>query len=155
MGNVELVNTCDFFLKFFEEVPITIRGERMVLSSYQVNNVLRVFGEQLCHSRISKRLKNTETRVPDRISISETARREGIIDKIAANIVDRTTQYGPHDNKAKKVFKNLDEYGRQLAIRSKSPSDLIFKEIDENGESINSLSIEDSNFLTYKLKAIT
>jgi hypothetical protein len=42
-----------------------------------------------------------------------------------------------------------------LTITGDNPNGLIFKEIDENGETINSLSIEDSNFLTNKLKEIT
>lgn len=127
----------------------------MVLASHQVNNVLRVFGEQLCHSRISKRLKHTDTRTMDRVIISEAARREGIIEKIAANIVDRTTQYGPHDNKEKKVSNKVDEHDKQLAIKHKNPYELVFKEIDEKGETINVLAIEDSAFLSYKLKVTT
>jgi hypothetical protein len=124
----------------------------MVLASHQVNNVLRVFGEQLCHNRISKRLKHTDTRAMDRISISEAARREGIIEKIATNIVDRTTQYGPHDNREKKVSNEAEEHDKHLAIKHKNPYELIFKEIDEKGETINALAIEDSAFLSYKLK---
>ncbi len=42
-----------------------------------------------------------------------------------------------------------------MAITGDNPNGLIFKEIDENGETINSLSIEDSIFLTNKLKEIT
>jgi len=54
------------------------------------------------------------------------------------------------------VFKKLeDEYGAHLTIAKNSPSELIFKTIDENGETINSLSIEDSKFLRYKLEEIT
>ncbi len=54
------------------------------------------------------------------------------------------------------MFEKLEnEYGKQLTITEDNPNGLIFKEIDENGETINSLSIEDSNFLTNKLKEIT
>jgi len=41
-----------------------------------------------------------------------------------------------------------------LVISRRSPTDLIFKVIDKNGETINSLSIEDSEFLRYKLEEI-
>ena len=128
----------------------------MVISAYQVNNVLRVYGDQLRNNRLSDRPKNTNTRSPDRINISVEAKRKAIIDKIANSIVDRITNYGPQDKVEEEVSKNLeDEYGVQLAITRKSPTDLIFKVIDENGETKNSLSIKDSKFSRYQLEEIT
>ena len=128
----------------------------MVISAYQVNNVLRVYGDQLRQSMISNRLEGTDTNTPDRISISAKSRRETIIDDITSNIIERITQSGPHDNVEKEVFKKLEnKHGKLLAINEDSHNKLIFKEIDGNGETINSLSIEDSKFLTNKLKGIT
>ncbi len=127
-----------------------------MITAYQVNNVLRVYGDQIRQGRVSIRQKNMDAGLPDRISISTKARRKTIIDNITANIVDKITQYGPFDKVEKEVFEKLEnEYGKQLAITGDNPNGLIFKEIDENGETINSLSIEDSNFLTNKLKEIT
>jgi hypothetical protein len=128
----------------------------MVISAYHVNNVLRVYGDQLRQSKISSRLNNTDPSKPDRISISSNARRKTIIDNITNNIINKITQYGPHDNVEKEVFEKLeDEYGAQLTISADNPKELVFKEINEHGETINSLSIEDSSFLTNKLKEIT
>ena len=128
----------------------------MVISAYHVNNVLRVYGDQLRQSKISNRAKNTDSSTPDRISISSTARRKTIIENITNNIINKITQYGPHEYVEKEVFEKLEnEYGGNLAIVGDNPNGLIFKEIDENGETINSLSIEDSNFLTKKLTEIT
>ena len=128
----------------------------MIISAYQVNNVLRVYGNQLRYSKVSNQPENTDTRKPDSINISGTARRKSIIDKISSNIVDRITQHGPYEDVEKEVFKKLEnEYGGNLAVTGKNPSELIFKEIDENGETINSLSINDSGFLCQKLKEIT
>lgn len=128
----------------------------MLLSAYQVNNVLRVYGDQLRQSRISNRPKNLESGLPDKISISAKARRKTIIDNITSNIIDKITQYGPHDKVEKEVFEKLEnEYGKHLTISGDNTDGLIFKEIDENGETINVLSIEDSNFLSNKLKKIT
>lgn len=128
----------------------------MMITAYQVNNVLRVYGDQLRHGRISSRPKDMDAGLPDRISISTKARRKTIIDNITDNIVGKITQYGPYDKVEKEVFEKLEnEYGGNLTITEDNPNGLIFKEIDENGETINSLSIEDSNFLTNKLKEIT
>ena len=128
----------------------------MVISAYQVNNVLRVYGDQLRQGRLSSRPKQGNLRSPDTISISAEAKRKAIVNKVATTIVERIIHEGPHDDVEREVFQRLeDEYGGQLAVVKKSPSDLIFKEIDENGETIHSLSIEDSKFLRYKLEEIT
>ena len=128
----------------------------MVLSAYHVNNVLRVYGDQLRQSKISSRLKNVNSASSDRISISSNARRKTIIDNITSNIIDKITQFGPQATVEKQVFEKLEnEYGGHLAVSGDTPNELIFKEINEHGETINSLSIEDSNFLTNKLKEIT
>ena len=128
----------------------------MVISAYHVNNVLRVYGDQLRQSKISNRANNTDSSTPDRISISSTARRKTIIENITNNIINKITQYGPHDHVEKEVFEKLEnEYGAFLSISGDNPNELVFKEINEHGETINSLSIEDSSFLTNKLKEIT
>ena len=127
----------------------------MVISAYQVNNVLRVYGDQLRQHKISGRPKSGNTRPPDKISISAEAKRKSIIDNVASNIIERITQYGPHEDVEKEVFQKLEnEYGAHLELAGNGATDLIFKVIDENGETMNSISIEDSNFLRHKLEEI-
>jgi hypothetical protein len=124
----------------------------MVISAHHINNVLRVYGEQLRQSMISNRPKSTDTNTPERISISAKTRRETIIDNIISNIIERITQFATHDNVEKEVFKKLEcKYGNHVITNKDHHNKLIFKEIDGNGETINSLSIEDSKFLTNKL----
>ena len=128
----------------------------MIISAYQVNNVLRVYGDQLRQSKISGRPRYNQTAAPDKISISEGARRKAIIDKISSDIVNKIIQNGPYETVEKEVFEKLEnEYGKNLIVSQDGSTALVFKEIDEDGETINSLSIEDSNFLSYKLKEIT
>jgi hypothetical protein len=124
----------------------------MVISEHHINNVLRVYGDQLRQSMISDRSECTDANTPERISISAKTRRETIIDDIISNIIERITQFGPHDNVEKEGFKMLrSEHENPLVIDEDRHNKLIFKEIDENGETINSLSIENSRFLTNKL----
>ena len=124
----------------------------MVISEHHINNVLRVYGDQLRQSMISDRSECTDANTPERISISAKSRRETIIDDIISNIIERITQFGPHDNVEKEVFKKLrSEHENPLVIDEDRHNKLIFKEIDENGETINSLSIENSRFLSNKL----
>ena len=124
----------------------------MVISAYHVNNVLRVYGVQLRKGMISSRPEGTDSNTPDRIGISAKTRRDTIIDDIISNIIERITQFGPHDNTEKEVFSKLEsEHGKALDINEDRHNKLIFKKIDGNDETINSLSIEDSKFLTDKL----
>jgi len=127
----------------------------MVLSVYQVNNVLRVYKDQLRHGKTLNRSVDNKKPTPDKISISTEAKRKILVDKIASDIAGRITSNGPQDNIEKEVFKKLEnEYGTQLDIDEEESNDLIFKSIDESGETIKSLSIEDSQFLAHKLHDI-
>ena len=120
--------------------------QKKEITAYQINNVLRVYGEQLRRGRISNWRKFTDTDAPDKITISARARRETIIDEITSNILEIITHFEPNENVESEPVKPLsngkDRYDK-----------LIFKEIDENGETISSVLIEDSKFLTNKLKS--
>ena len=128
----------------------------MVISSYQLYNVLRVYGEQLRRGRISNRQRSIDTNAPDKISISARARRETIIDDMTSNIIERITQFEPHENVEKDVLNKLEsEHRKPLPNNQGRYNELIFKEINGNGETINSFSLEDAKFLTNKFKEIT
>jgi len=127
----------------------------MSLSVYQVNNVLRVYKEQLRQGKTINRSLDQQKPSPDKISISSEARRKSMVDKIASDIAQRITQNGPQDSIDEEVIKQLeDEFGTQLDVSKDGSTDLVFKTIDEGGETINSLSIEDSKFLARKLRDI-
>ena len=120
-------------------------GVKREITAYQINNVLRVYGEQLRRGRISKRQRSTDTNAPDKISISARARSETIIDGITSNIVERITHFEPHENvESEPVKPSSNDEDRH--------DKLMFKEIDENGETINLFSHEDAKTLSNKLK---
>jgi len=124
----------------------------MVISEHHINNVLRVYGDQLRQSMIPIRPEDTDTSEPENIGISAKSRRETIIDDIISSIIERITQLKPHDNVEKEVLKKHEcKHGNPLAIDKDRQDKLLFKEIDENGETINSLSIKNSRFLSNKL----
>jgi hypothetical protein len=123
----------------------------MAISEHQVNNVLRVYGDQLLQI-----IKNSDTKASDKISIYTKARRKTIINDIISHIIERITKSVPHDNVENEVFKTFEsDYREPFAINKGRHNELIFKEIDGNDETINSVSIEDSEFLTNKLIVIT
>ena len=72
--------------------------------------------------------------------------------ELVLEIASAGHEVAAHGYEHRLIYSQTPEKFRQ-SRRSKSI--LIFKEIDENSESINSLSIEDSKFFTNKLKEIT
>jgi len=117
----------------------------MGLSVYQVDNVLKVYKNQLRHGKAMKRGSGNGRPLPDKVSISGEAKRKIIVEKIASDIASRITRSGPQDHLEKEVFAKLENaYGTPLGIEGTGPNDLIFKSIDEDGENIKSISIEDS-----------
>ena len=127
----------------------------MSLSVYQVNNVLRVYKDQLRQGKTMNRSLDQRKPTPDKITISSEARRKSLVDKIASDIAQRITQNDSQDSLEQEVIKQLeDEFNTQLDVSRDGSTDLVFKTIDESGETINSLSIEDSKFLAHKLHDI-
>lgn len=128
----------------------------MVISSYQVNNVLRVYGDQLRQGKVTRKSGGNPASSADRLEISADAKRKSLIDRIASKIVDRILEEGPRDEVEKEVFKKLqDEYGAPLTVLPEETEGFVFRVIDDKGDALHSLSIEDSNFLTQKLRQIT
>jgi len=128
----------------------------MVISAYQVNNILRVYGDQLRQSIASRRPTSSPGRAPDTVSISAGAKRKAVIDRIAAGIVERIARHNAQEAMGGELFKDIEnEFGVQLDVTERGPADLIFKVIDGQGETVNQLSIEDSKFLRYKLEEIS
>ena len=121
------------------------------ITAYQINNVLRVYGEQLRRGRICNWKRPADSNSPDKTSISAKARRESIADDITPNIIERITQSEFNDNVESTLFKAQEsEHGKSLNINESRHDELTFKEIEENGETMKSISIEDSKLLTNK-----
>ena len=126
----------------------------MELSAFQINNVIRVYKDQLRQNKMG-RLTAENGFSPDQVNISAEAKRKIVTDKIASGIVDKIAQCGPQDTNEKEVFEKLENgYGVNMDISQKGSNEFLFKVIDEGGETINSLSIENSKFLAYKLQEI-
>jgi hypothetical protein len=133
----------------------------MVISTYQVNNVLRVYGNQLRQGKLTHRPKEGIAQIPDSVTISSEAKKNAIIEKISSSVLERVTQFEPGTSNDRSadlevtVFERLKEkVGRQLSVDKSDTSGFIFKEISDDGESTHSLSIEDSKFLAHQLKTI-
>ncbi|RPH49282.1 MAG: hypothetical protein EHM85_14365 [Desulfobacteraceae bacterium] len=116
----------------------------MVISAYQVNNVLRVYHDQLRHGKVSSKPVNDMTRYPDQVSISSGGKRKAVIDKITSSIADKISQSGTRNEIGKEELRELEgEFGVQLDVSQDDSTNLVYKMIDGHGETINLLTIED------------
>lgn len=123
----------------------------MVISAYQVNNVLRVYRDQLRQSKLAKRTGDEGNRPPDRISISIGGKQKALIEKITSNIPEKIAQVESDGKIRKEALKEFeDESDVQLDVSREGPSDLIFKVIDSSGEMIKTFSLDDPEVLAYK-----
>jgi len=129
----------------------------MYIPSYQIHNVLKVYSKQISQSRILERQKDIEKNPSvDKINISAEGKRKMIIDKVASDIVDRITRFGPQDRIEHDIVNQLeDKVGQPVKLgkdNNKKETDFIFNVIDDqNNKTTNTISVENSNFIAHRL----
>ena len=129
----------------------------MYIPSYQIHNVLKVYSKQVSQSRIIERQKNLGDNQPaDRINISAEGKRKVIIEKVASDIVDRITRFGPQDNIDHTIISQLqDEFGQEIEFNKTNDTEFVYNTIDNNNnKQTNTLPVNDSSFLVERLQQI-
>ena len=125
----------------------------MVISTYQINNVLRVYGNQLRQGRISSQTNSRSQRTPDMVTISAGNKRDAVIEKVSTDMLDRIAKNGPQSHDEQQVFQQLqDEYGQPLLMSKKDGNKFEFKAIDDAASATFEISEESSDELLEKLK---
>ncbi|MFH2058807.1 MAG: DVU0524 family FlgM-associated protein [Pseudomonadota bacterium] len=126
----------------------------MQIPSYQIQNVLKVYSRQLSQGKILSRNKfgNTNSVSADSVSISSEGKRKAIIDKVAANIVDRIITEGPKEKSEEIITRQIEkELGKKINF-SKDKNQFTYTVIDENNEkATHTLSVEDSKFVVKRM----
>jgi len=142
-------------------MPIAISkgNRRLYIPSYQIHNVLKVYSRQVSQSRIIERQKELSAKTSaDKIDISAEGKRKMIVDKVAADIVDRITQFGPRDPIEQDIVNQLqNELGKPVDSDEENEQDqnFVFNIIDdENKKTTNSMSMEGTHFITKRLEQL-
>ncbi len=127
----------------------------MEIPSYQIQNVLKVYSKQLTQGKILARNKSAgRNRISaDDVKISAEGKRAVIIDKVAANIVDRITSVGPKEKLEHQIVDQIEsEIGRKIDFTKRKEEKFSFTAVDENNQKVTKhLSVEDSNFVIKRL----
>ncbi len=130
----------------------------MEIPAYQIHKVMKVYTKQLSQSKIIERQKALGNKSSnDKINISAKGKRQAVIDKVANDIVNRITTFGPKEEVDHEIVDQLEkEIGKKVDFRQKQTSQFVFNVIDENNKkTTTSLSVEDSSFLLGRLEQLT
>lgn len=130
----------------------------MHVPSYQIHNVLKVYSRQVSQNRLTDRSKAAGTRTSnDRINLSAGGKRQGIIDKVAADIVDKITTHGPQDAVQKEIVSQLEkELGHKLPFGSESRQDeFVYNTLDkENRKTTKRVSVKGGDLVMKRLEEL-
>ena len=126
----------------------------MQIPSYQIQNVLKVYSRQLSQGKIMSRNKfgDANTNSADSVTLSSEGKRQAIIDKVAANIVDRIITEGPKEKTEEKITSQIEqELGKKINF-TRDRNQFTYTVIDENNQkSTRTLSVEDSKFIVERM----
>jgi len=129
----------------------------MEIPTYQIHRVMKVYTKQLSQSKMLERQKALGKKpLMDKINISAEGKRQAIIDKVASDVVQRITNFGPRDEFDQEIVDRLeDEIGRKVDFQKAQDTKFVFNVIDDKNEKrTNTLSVEDSNFLVRRLEQL-
>ena len=124
----------------------------MEITAYQIHNVLKVYSRQLCRGKSIECQKGLGlTSSVDQINISSEGRRQAVIEKVATNIIDRITSYGPQSDVEHEIVNQLkNEFGKEES------TEFVYNQIDVNNNKITSkLSVESPDFILSRLEELT
>jgi methionyl-tRNA formyltransferase len=126
----------------------------MQIPSYQIQNVLKVYSRQLSQGKILSRNKSGMANKvsADSVTISSEGKRQAIINKVAASIVDKIINEGPKEQNEEQIASQIEkETGKKINF-SENKNQFTYTVIDENNEkAIHTLSVEDSKFIVKRM----
>ncbi len=126
----------------------------MQIPSYQIQNVLKVYSRQLSQGKM---LSRNKFGIPDKVSadsvtISSEGKRQAIVDKVAANIVDKIITEGPKEKNEEQITEQIEkELGKKINF-TKGKTQFTYTTIDDNNnKTTQTLSVEDSQFVVKRM----
>ena len=126
----------------------------MQIPSYQIQNVLKVYSRQLSQGKMLSRNKfGTPDKVSaDSVSISSEGKRQAIVEKVAANIVDKIITEGPKEKNEEQITEQIEkELGKKINF-TKGKTQFTYTTIDDNNnKTTQTLSVEDSQFVVKRM----
>ena len=126
----------------------------MDIPSYQIHNVLKVYSRQVSQTKMIERNKSLGKMISsDKINLSAEGKRKAIIEKVASDIVERITNFGPQNEVDEEIVNQVKkELGKDIDFRRQNDHQFVFNVLDENNNKIKTtLSVEDTDFVIKRL----
>jgi hypothetical protein len=129
----------------------------MLVSSYQIHNVLNVYSKQLSQDRNAQKLKpENENQPPDQINLSTEGKRKAIIERVAQDILNKISRYGTKSEMRTQEQDLSRENAKSVTDSDKKKeTGFVFNVIDElNKKTKTALSVKDTKFLIDRLEQL-
>ena len=129
----------------------------MLVSSYQIHNVLNVYSKQLSQDRNARKLKpDNEKQPPDQINLSTEGKRKAIIERVAQDILNKISRYGTKSEMRTQEQDLSRENAKSVTDSDKKKeTGFVFNVIDElNKKTKTALSVKDTKFLIDRLEQL-
>lgn len=130
----------------------------MEIPTYQIHKVMKVYTRQLSQSKMLEKQKALAGKSSmDKINISVEGKRQAIIEKVASDVVERITSFGPKDEFDQEIVDKLEqEIGGKVEFKQNKSSTFVFNVIDsENNKTTNTVSVKNSDYLLNRLEQLT
>ena len=130
----------------------------MEIPTYQIHKVMKVYTRQLSQSKMLEKQKAVAGKSSmDKINISAEGKRQAIIEKVASDVVERITSFGPKDEFDQEIVDKLEqEIGGKVEFKQSKSSTFVFNVIDsDNNKKTNTVSVKDSEYLLNRLEQLT
>jgi len=129
----------------------------MIISNYQIHNVLKVFTSQLSKGRVAEQQK-TSTHKPLSVagSVSTPSKKQELIDKVSADIVDRITRKNAQEDIDREIVDRLpDEVKGDREANGDKKRQFVYNVLTEDaGKVTKAISVDGSDFLIDRLEQL-
>jgi hypothetical protein len=129
----------------------------MIISNYQIHNVLKVYTSQLSKGRAAERQKtSTRKSLSDALSISSPSKKQGLIDRVSADIVDRITRKDAQEDIDREMVDRLpDEVKDDCEANGDQKRQFIYNVLTgDAGKVTKAISVDGSDFLIDRLEQL-
>jgi hypothetical protein len=129
----------------------------MQIPAYQIHNVLKAYSKQVSQNKLNAKahssgMNNTPV---DKISISAEGKKQGIIDKVAADIVQKITQNESGQKIEKDLVDKLEqEFSQKINFSDSSEKNFSYYEIDGSSKTKNTFSFKEFEVVKKKMEEI-
>ncbi|MCB9493829.1 MAG: hypothetical protein H6681_00110 [Desulfobacteraceae bacterium] len=126
----------------------------MQIPAYQIHNVLKAYSRQVSQNKLNSASRSNNHNTPmDKISISAEGKKQGVIDKVAADIVQKITKNDPHEKIEKDLVDKLElELRQKMNLSESTEKDFSYYEINGNSKRKNTFSFNELDNVKKKME---